>query len=276
MLGSAFPAQYSHKRRRSTTVLGGIFIKYLFQDLGTDLPCLPEACFCVSVDEKKKKGDSPKESRKRAASERKPEVKIEKRSTDKKPEVSKERASSEKKPEVKIERRSSDKKPEVSKERASSEKKPEVSKERVPSEKKPEVPKEKVPSENKPKNSPAEKKPEVTPIEKKAEMPMERRHSDKKPEVVRPIMGVKPFSLPRDRATTDTGLRPVAAQPRDRATTGDQATKPIAEEPAPAPAPVTAKKPPKFGIGIGGAAGGGLLAEIKLRQERAASLGRVS
>ena len=262
-------------------------MKYLFQDLGTDISCVPDVSFCVSLDEKKKKGDSPKESRKRAASERKPEVKIEKRSSDKKPEVSKERASSEKKPEVKIERRSSDKKPEVSKERASSEKKPEVkierrssdkkpevSKERVPSEKKPEVSKEKLPSENKPKDSLADIKPEVTPTEKKAEMPMERRHSDKKPEVVRPIMGVKPFSLPRDRATTDTGLRPVAAQPRDRAATGDQATKLTAEEPA--PAPVTAKKPPKFGIGIGGAAGGGLLAEMKLRQERAASLGRVS
>jgi hypothetical protein len=34
--------------------------------------------------------------------------------------------------------------------------------------------------------------------------------------------------------------------------------------------------PPKFGIGFGGMAGGGLLAEMKMRQERTSSFGKVS
>ena len=84
-------------------------------------------------------------------------------------------------------------------------------------------------------------------------------------------MGVKPFSLPRDRVATETPSRPPTAQPpRDRASSTDNVT----------------KRPPRksllnrAGLQIwnwdSGAAGGGLLAEMKLRQERAASLGRVS
>ena len=208
-------------------------------------------CFTLLV-EKKKKGDSAKESRNRAASE--------------------------KKPVVTVERTSSDMKANVTKERVPSEKKPEVSKEATPPEKKKEESKEKVPPEKKPEVTPTEKKPEVTPTEKKAEVKVERRTSDKKPEVERPIiMGVKPFALSRDRATTETGLRPSPPQPRDRAASSDKvAAKTTPDEPAAAPAPAPAKRPPKFGVGIGGVAGGGLLAEMKLRQERAASLGRVS
>lgn len=192
------------------------------------------------------------------------------------PKAPKERVPSQKKPEVSKEKVPSEKKPEVSKERVPSEKKPEASKERVPSEKKPTVTIEKAASGKEP---PCDKKQEVpkqrTPSEKTPEVTIERRErapSGGKPEVTRPpIMGVKPFGLPRDRVSTETASRAPSAQPRDRASTGDKGlTKPAPEEPA------KPRGPPKFGIGIGGAAGGGLLAEMKLRQERAASLGRVS
>lgn len=244
-----------------------------------------ETCLCVSA-EKKKKGDSPKQSRQRAASENRPDLEKtppekknekEKVPSVKKPEFSKERTPSEKKLEVKP----SEKKPEV----APTEKKPEV----TPSEKKPKVtPNEKEPevnpSETKPAVTPTEKKPEVipsdkkeeTPTEKKAEETIGRRLSDKKPELVRPpIMGVKPFALPRDRVTTDSTVRPSVPHPRDRAATSDKGSSQLtSDEAASAPAPA-AKKPPKFGIGMGGLAGGGLLAEMKQRQERAASLKKV-
>ena len=263
-----------------------------------------ETCLGVSA-EKKKKGDSPKQSRQRAASENRPDVEKtppekknekEKVPSVKKPEVSKERTPSEKKLEVKPSEKKpevapTEKKPEVTPseqkpEVAPTEKKPEV----APSEKKPEVtPNEKkpevTPSETKPAVIPTEKKPEVIPSDKKEETPTEkkgeetigRRLSDKKPELVRPpIMGVKPFALPRDRATTDSTVRPSAPHPRDRTATSDKgSSQTTSDETASAPAPA-AKKPPKFGIGMGGLAGGGLLAEMKQRQERAASLKRVS
>ena len=190
-----------------------------------------------------------------------------------------------------------------SKERVPSEKKPETSKERVPSEKKPEAPKERVPSEKKTEVS-KEKKPEKAP-EKKQEVPKqndkiptvtiekkpveeseavsrekapsqtkrEKTPSGSKTEVTKPpIMGVKPFGLARDRVATETATRPPTAQPRDRAPSVDK----IGAKPSTQEEPTKPRGPPKFGIGIGGAAGGGLLAEMKLRQERAASLGRVS
>ena len=204
---------------------------------------------------------------------------LEKTPSDKK-ETSKERVPSEKKPEVTEETIPSEKKPEVN----ISEKKPEVTiAEKEPelntAEKKPEVTTaekklELTPTEKKTEVTPAGKKPEKTPTvtERKLEVTKERKPSDKKP----PIMGVKPFALPRDRsATAEPGFRPTAPHPRDRAGTSEKTSvKPTPDEAAPASLPV--KKPPRFGIGIGGAAGGGLLAEMKLRQERAASLGRVS
>ena len=191
----------------------------------------------------------------------------------------------------------------VSKERIPSVKKPEAPKERVPSEKKPEATNERVPSEKKKEapmeKAPSVKEPEKAPLEKKEEVPKQTTVSDKipdvkiekktveeseavsrervssqrgKPEVTRPIiMGVKPFSLPRDRVATETASRPPASQPRDRAFSNDNVAKPPTTEEPPKP-----RGPPKFGIGIGGAAGGGLLAEMKMRQEKAASLGRVS
>ena len=227
-----------------------------------------ETCLGVSA-EKKKKGDSPKQSRQRAASENRPDVgktppekknEKEKVPSVKKPEVSKERTPSEKKLEVKP----SEKKPEVT----PNEKEPEV----TPSETKPAV----IPTEKKPEVIPSDKK-EETPTEKKGEETIGRRLSDKKPELVRPpIMGVKPFALPRDKATTDSTVRPIAPHPRDRTATSDKgSSQTTSDETASAPAPAV-KKPPKFGIGMGGLAGGGLLAEMKLRQERAASLKKVS
>lgn len=174
-----------------------------------------------------------------------------------------------------------------------------VSKERSPSEKKKEAPKEKVPSTKEPENVPSEKKevPKTTTLaDKIPEVKIEKRTVEEsegasrervssqakhqkaasggKPEVTRPpIMGVKPFALPRDRVATETTSRPPTAQPpRDRASSADKnVTKSSTPE-----EPAKPRGPPKFGIGIGGAAGGGLLAEMKMRQERAASLGRVS
>lgn len=199
---------------------------------------------------------------------------------------------------VSKERVPSEKKAEAPKERVPSQKKTEVPKERSPSEKKKEAPKEKAPSAKEPDNVPLEKKevpkpatlsdkiPEVK-IEKRtveesdgvsrervsSQTKHEKAPSGGKPEVTRPpIMGVKPFSLPRDRVAAETPPRPPTAQPpRDRAPSADNVKKPSTPE-----EPAKPRGPPKFGIGIGGAAGGGLLAEMKLRQERAASLGRVS
>lgn len=231
--------------------------------------------FCISLGEKKTKEVSSKLGRDRASTQKLSETKKEKADrafSEKKTEALKERVPSDKTPEVSNERVPSDKKPEGSKERVPSVKKPEVSKERVPSEKKPEVSKENIPTEKetessneqKPEETSTEKKPEVTPPEKQMEISKERKLSDKKPEAARPlIMGVKPFVSP----TGDP-------QPRDKTATGDQTTRPNRAEPAPPLA--TAKKPPRFGIGIGGAAGGGLLAEMKLRQERGPSFERVS
>ena len=89
-------------------------------------------------------------------------------------------------------------------------------------------------------------------------------------------MGGKPFALPRDRATTDSTVRPSAPHPPETAASSDKgSSQTTSDEAASAPAPAV-KKPPKFGIGIGGLAGGGLLAEMKQRQERAASLKKVS
>ena len=224
--------------------------------------------FLISEAEKKKNGVPSKEETK----------------------VSKERVPSVKKPEAPKERVPSEKKPEATKERVPSEKKTEVSKERSPSEKKKEAPMEKAPSVKEPEKAPLEKKEEVpkqttvsdkipdVKIEKKTveeseAVSRERVSSQRgKPEVTRPIiMGVKPFSLPRDRVATETASRPPASQPRDRAFSNDNVAKPpTTEEPA------KPRGPPKFGIGIGGLAGGGLLAEMKMRQEKAASLGRVS
>ena len=206
---------------------------------------------------------------------------------------------SEKKPEAPKERVPSEKKPEAPKERVPSEKKTEVSKERSPSEKKKEAPKEKAPSAKEPEDVPTEKKevpksttlsdkiPEVK-IEKRtveeseavsrdrvsSQTKHEKAPSGGKPEVTRPhIMGVKPFAFPRDRVATEAPSRPPTAQPpRDRTSSADKiVTKSSSPE-----EPAKPRGPPKFGIGIGGAAGGGLLAEMKMRQERAASLGRVS
>lgn len=180
--------------------------------------------------------------------------------------------------------------PKASKERIPSGKKPEMSKERVPSDKKPEQPAvketqepaapiekvslEKEPEVTKPK-TPTETKPEVT-IEKKtveendelskerapSMTKRERTQSGEKPVTTKPpILGMKPFALSRDRTATAP-----SAQSRVGGSTPEKdAPKPAPEEPAAKP-----RGPPKFGIGIGG----GLLAEMKLRQERAASLGR--
>lgn len=205
---------------------------------------------------------SPKLGRDRASTQKLPEVKKEKV----------DRTLSETKTEALRERVPSDNELEGSKERVPSVKKPEVSKENIPAKKETEVSKENIPTEKeteisneqKPEETSTENKPEVTPPEKQTEISKEGKLSDKKPEGARPlIMGVKPFVSP-------TGV----PQPRERTATGDKATKPTRAEPAPPLA--TAKKPPKFGIGIGGAAGGGLLAEMKLRQERGASFERVS
>ena len=172
----------------------------------------------------------------------------------------------------------------MSKERSPSEKKKEAPIEKAPSVKEPEVPSEK--KEEVPKQTTvSDKIPEVK-IEKKtadeseavskervaSQKKRERTPPGGKPDVTRPIiMGVKPFSLPRDRVATEAASRPPASQPRERAFSSDNVAKPSTPE-----EPAKPRGPPKFGIGIGGAAGGGLLAEMKLRQERAASLGRVS
>lgn len=218
---------------------------------------------------------SPKLGRDRASTQKLPEVKKEKVDrtlSETKTEALRERVPSDNELEGSKERVPSVKKPEVSKERVPLEKKPVVSKENIPAKKETEVSKENIPTEKetessneqKPEETSTEDKPEVTPPEKQTEISKEGKLSDKKPEGARPlIMGVKPFVSP-------TGV----PQPRERTATGDQATKPTRAEPAPPLA--TAKKPPKFGIGIGGAAGGGLLAEMKLRQERGASFERVS
>lgn len=218
------------------------------------------ASWHTSKGEKKTKEVSPKLGRDRASTQKLPEVKKEKV----------DRTLSETKTEALRERVPSDNELEGSKERVPSVKKPEVSKENIPAKKETEVSKENIPTEKetessneqKPEETSTENKPEVTPQEKQTEISKEGKLSDKKPEGARPlIMGVKPFVSP-------TGV----PQPRERTATGDQATKPTRAEPAPPLA--TAKKPPKFGIGIGGAAGGGLLAEMKLRQERGASFER--
>ena len=85
------------------------------------------------------------------------------------------------------------------------------------------------------------------------------------------------FSLEYVRlATTDSTVRPSAPHPRDRTATSDKgSSQTTSDETASAPAPAV-KKPPTFGLGMGGLAGGGLLAEMKQRQERAASLKKVS
>lgn len=174
-------------------------------------------------------------------------------------------------------------------------KKPDVSKERVPSDKKaeqlaekatpePAAPTEKVPLDKEPEvtkaKTPTEDKPEVTiekrSVEENVEVSKERAPSlikrERTPSAEKivgtkpPIMGVKPFALPRDR----TGTGPSAQSRVGGSTPEKDASKPASEEPA-----AKLRGPPKFGIGIGGAAGGGLLAEMKQRQERAASLGRV-
>lgn len=226
--------------------------------------------------EKKTKSVSPKLGRSRASTEKISEVK----------KAKPDRAHSVKKLDAPTESVPSDKSPEVSKETTPSEKNESPLKERVPSAKKPEVSTEKAPaektaeesndkvsSENKPEDTSTDKKPDVTPTEKQPAISRDRKPSDKKTEVERPlIMGVKPFAVPREKPSTDSGLLARAPLPRDRAATGDKTTKPSPEEPATHPA--TARKPPKFGIGIGGAAGGGLLAEMKLRQEKAGSFGR--
>ena len=218
---------------------------------------------------------SPKLGRDRASTQKLPEVKKEKVDrtlSETKTEALRERVPSDNELEGSKERVPSVTKPEVSKERVPLEKKPVVSKENIPAKKETEVSKENIPTEKetessneqKPEETSTENKPEVTPPEKQTAISKEGKLSDKKPEGARPlIMGVKPFVSP-------TGV----PQPRERTATGDQATKPTRAESAPPLA--TAKKPPKFGIGIGGAAGGGLLAEMKLRQERGASFERVS
>ena len=174
-------------------------------------------------------------------------------------------------------------------------KKPDVSKERVPSDKKaeqlaekatpePAAPTEKVPLDKEPEvtkaKTPTEDKPEVT-IEKRSVEENDEVSKERAPSLIKrertpsaekivgtkpPIMGVKPFALPRDR----TGTAPSAQSRVGGSTPEKDASKPASEEPA-----AKLRGPPKFGIGIGGVAGGGLLAEMKQRQERAASLGRV-
>lgn len=47
------------------------------------------------------------------------------------------------------------------------------------------------------------------------------------------------------------------------------------KEETPPERPAPPRGPPKFGIGLGGMAGGGLLAEMKMRQERSGSTGKV-
>ncbi|XP_074615858.1 F-actin-uncapping protein LRRC16A-like [Acropora palmata] len=231
------------------------------------------ASWHTSKGEKKTKEVSPKLGRDRASTQKLPEVKKEKVDrtlSETKTEALRDRVPSDNELEGSKERVPSVKKPEVSKERVPLEKKPVVSKENIPAKKETEVSKENIPTEKetessneqKPEETSTENKPEVTPPEKQTKISKEGKLSDKKPEGARPlIMGVKPFVSP-------TGV----PQPRERTATGDQATKPTRAEPAPPLA--TAKKPPKFGIGIGGAAGGGLLAEMKLRQERGASFER--
>ena len=178
---------------------------------------------------------------------------------EKKTEVSLERETSGKKPEKPIEKSPSEKKPAAPTEKAPSEKEQEVTKKRTPSEKKPEVTIEKRTVEE----NEGVSKERASSLTKR-----ERAQSGGKPEATRPpILGVKPFALPRDRI----GTAPSAESRAGGSTPDKDATKPTPEEPTAKP-----RGPPKFGIGIGGAAGGGLLAEMKLRQERAASLGRVS
>lgn len=182
----------------------------------------------------------------------------------------------------------------ASKEKIPSGKKPDVSKERVPSDKKaeqpaekatlePAAPIEKVPLDKEPEvtkaKTPTEDKPEVT-IEKRSVEENDQVSKERAPSLTKrertpsaekivgtkpPIMGVKPFALPRDR----TGTAPSAQSRVGGSTPEKDASKPASEEPA-----AKLRGPPKFGIGIGGAAGGGLLAEMKQRQERAASFGR--
>ena len=140
----------------------------------------------------------------------------------------------------------SEEKPVVLEESASSTQKPVVSKEN-------DAPQENAPSEIK-ERSPLEVKPERSP-----------------PGGTKPApFGLKPFVLPRERATTSTALKAPSSQSRERAATADAPlSNPASKE------PVRPHGPPKFGVGIGGAEGGGLLAEMKMRQERTASLGRV-
>lgn len=184
--------------------------------------------------------------------------------SEKKTEVSKERVPSEKKPEASIEKAPSAKEPAVSVEKASSEKKQEVPKQRTLSDKVPEVTIER---------RTVEESEAVSTERISSQTKRERAPSGSKPEVSRPpIMGVKPFGLSRDRVATETASRPPTAQPRDRTSSADKNV----AKPSTTAEPAKPRGPPKFGIGIGGAAGGGLLAEMKMRQERAASLGRVS
>ena len=101
------------------------------------------------------------------------------------------------------------------------------------------------------------------------------------------LLGPKPFVQARDRTATGTVLKPVP-HPRERTATAGAKESSAPEPPAksseskeekskeePKPTERTPPRgPPKFGVGFGGAVGGGLLAEMKQRQERG-STGRV-
>ncbi|XP_031561973.1 F-actin-uncapping protein LRRC16A-like isoform X3 [Actinia tenebrosa] len=93
------------------------------------------------------------------------------------------------------------------------------------------------------------------------------------------VIPPKPPVKPRDRLATAPGSRPIARERTNPTTEGDnKAADKEAEKEAEKEEQVQEKPkfgPPKFGIGIGGMAGGGLLAEMKMRQERTSSFGKV-
>ncbi|KAK3746399.1 hypothetical protein QZH41_018212, partial [Actinostola sp. cb2023] len=118
-------------------------------------------------------------------------------------------------------------------------------------------------SSEKDKKSPSPKSKETT---KSAAPPKPAPPRDRPTSVLPP----KPAVKPRDRSGSSPGLRSRTGS----SSAGEALSKPveIKEEETVKEKPAT-RGPPKFGIGIGGMAGGGLLAEMKMRQERAGSSG---
>ncbi|XP_048577148.1 F-actin-uncapping protein LRRC16A isoform X2 [Nematostella vectensis] len=93
--------------------------------------------------------------------------------------------------------------------------------------------------------------------------------------------GPKPAVKPRDRLATAPPGRPPAPHTREKIAPVPSSKPAGTKEPAKdeesqqsKPPAAAARGPPKFGIGMGGGlAGGGLLAEMKMRQERTGSFG---